>query len=496
MNSKTFNEIASNRFEIIAPLLDDFTDKAAMLMKRKQIAEKFEISEKTVRRYLNRYRSKGYEGLCPGNRGQSGARAIPHEIIEEAITLRRENPKRSVKTIIDILEGEGKISPGAVKKSTLQCQLTARGYSAAQMKVYQGYANDTTSGALRFQYSHRNQLWQSDIKYGPHIGKARTYLICFIDDCTRFILHSQFYLSQTKENVADCFRQAVLKYGIPIRVMMDNGTQYKSAFMSRACAKLGIRLIYCKLNSPQSKGKIERFNLTVESFFEELRLEKVNTLEALNRKWKAWLEEVYLCGKHSSLAGGKSPETAFNADSEPLRLKDRELVVNAFLQVKKNRKVDKTGCVNFQGVKYSVNGGLTIVGRKVDIVYDSADLSAAWIECAGFPVMEAKPLVIREKVCAKPRLPTMFRLEKPDGSRLLAVAENKNDTRDSEWRTAIPLLSFNQAVDRICQADAEQTLIQPLSQKSDEATPDEAINKPNDTQKRPISFLSLKQGGK
>jgi transposase InsO family protein len=484
--SKSFNEIASNRFEIIAPLLDDFPDKATMLVKRKQIAEKYCISEKTVRRYLKRYRLKGYEGLCPGYCGQPGARAIPNEVIEEAITLRRENPKRSVRDIIYILEGEDKIRHGAVKKSTLQDQLSARGYSAAQMKIYQGY-NNNTSGARRFQYNHRNDLWQSDIKYGPFIGKDRTYLVCFIDDCTRFILHSQFYFSQTMDDVADCFRQAILKYGTPFRILLDNGSQYRTAFIKRTCAKLGIRLIYCKPYACETKGKVEKFNSTLEAFIDELRLNKIDTLVALNRMWKAWLQEVYLCREHSSLPKGQSPEIAFNTDSEPLRLKDQDLITNAFLQVKKNRKVDKTGCVNFQGGKYSVDGGLTIVGRKVDIVYDNADLSIAWIECPGCPVMEARPLVIREKVCEKPKLPQRFSLEKPDYSRLLAVAEKKNEIRENERRTAISLLDFNQTPKQSCQTDAVQT--QTSSQKSDEVT-----NEANGT-KRTISFLSWKQGG-
>ena len=83
---------------------------------------------------------------------------VPEELIEEAIRLRREVPKRSVVEIIRILEWEGLAEPGFLRKSTLQDQLAARGYSSRQMRTY---AKDVTS-ARRFQKPWRNYLWQSD----------------------------------------------------------------------------------------------------------------------------------------------------------------------------------------------------------------------------------------------------------------------------------------------------------------------------------------------
>ena len=53
---------------------------------------------------------------------------------------------------------------GQIKRSTLQDKLTERGYSSRQMRLY----SQTGVAARRFQKRHRNQLWQSDIKYGPY----------------------------------------------------------------------------------------------------------------------------------------------------------------------------------------------------------------------------------------------------------------------------------------------------------------------------------------
>ena len=67
--------------------------------------------------------------------------------MEEAIHLRREVPSRSVTELIRILEWEGIAEPGFLRRSTLQDQLAARGYSSRQMRIY---SKDVTS-ARRFQ---------------------------------------------------------------------------------------------------------------------------------------------------------------------------------------------------------------------------------------------------------------------------------------------------------------------------------------------------------
>ncbi len=66
--------------------------------------------------------------------------------------------------------------------------------------------------------------------------------------------------------VEDTLQKAMLKFGLPRRLYFDNGTQYRTRWMKRACDLLGIRLIYAKPRNPQGKGKQERFNQTMDAF--------------------------------------------------------------------------------------------------------------------------------------------------------------------------------------------------------------------------------------
>ena len=124
---------------MIAPLLDDELDDAKRRQLREEIAEKYEISKRSLYRYEARYREEDFAGLRPMNREKRRNQALPEnwdEIVGEAIQLKREVPRRSVRQIIKILEIEGYALPGIIKASTLQRYLYNAGLGVKQMKRY------------------------------------------------------------------------------------------------------------------------------------------------------------------------------------------------------------------------------------------------------------------------------------------------------------------------------------------------------------------------
>jgi transposase InsO family protein len=438
-DQKKAEAIAAERMQLLSPLLAAGVDPAKATQLKAQICAQTGLSERTVRRYLNQYRAEGFSGLKPKGKGRPQAEeAIPAHILEQAILLRREVPGRSVAQIIQILEWEGLVQPGQIKRSTLQDKLAQRGYSARHMQLY------AASGvaARRFQQKCRNQLWHSDIMYsiylpiGPGGQKKQVYLVSFLDDATRFILHAEFFPTLDQVIVEDCFRQAIHKYGIPEAVYFDNGRQYKTKWMNRACAKLGIRLLFAKPYSPESTGKVEAFNRTVKSFLREAVLEKPQTLDQLNKLFWVWLEECYQTKPHSGLDKQVSPETAYRSDRKPLKFPAPEIIAHAFLHCEE-RKVDKAGCISFQGDKYEV--GLFFIGCRVDVIFDPADTSQLTIEYQGHPPWTAKRLVIGEKSGPRPRLPEHMQPQPAESSRLLAAAEKQNEQRKS---LQIPAVSY------------------------------------------------------
>jgi transposase InsO family protein len=279
--------------------------------------------------------------------------------------MRRELPRRSAGLICDLLEREGH----KVARSTLERQLRLKGLSGKQLA-----AEAKTGGATRrFVRVGRNTLWQSDIKYGPYLQalknpkhKFRTYLLVIIDDATRLVVHGEFYADQKLPILEDGLRKAILRYGAPRSIYVDNGKIFTSVWLQLACAKLNIRHLKTRPYSPEAKGKVERFNRTVESFLSELSLQKADSLDELNCMFSAWLSEGYNNRPHSSL-DEKTPSEVFSSDNSPLRFHSIETLADIFLH-EAERTVDKTGCLSLDGKLY--DAGPEWMRKKVTVRFD------------------------------------------------------------------------------------------------------------------------------
>ena len=439
---KKAEDTAQKRIEIISPLLDESLDREKLQQSILLQCQKHAISERTIKRYLANYQKEGYQGLYPKphtSRMKKGG--ITEDIVEMAVMLRREVPARSVETIIKILEMEEVVPEGMLKRTTLQDKLSQRGYSRRQMKMY---SNHKGVAARRFSKRRRMHLIHSDIKYGPYLPigpkgtKQQVYLVTMLDDSSRFMLHAQFYPTLDQTIVQESLRMAILKFGLMEAVFFDNGTQYRTKWMRRACGKLGIRLLYAKPYSPEATGKPEKFNRLVDNFLAEAALEKPKTLKELNELFDIWLTECYQNKPHAAL-GGKTPLAVFNADPTGLKFIAPEVVADAFLHYE-DRKVDKTGCISFCGKKYEV--GLKYMGFTVGVVYDPLDINEITIEYKEEKPFKARELIIGTNTGKKPEMPETLQSITPNSSRLLSGVKKINEKRRTSQKM---ILSFRKA---------------------------------------------------
>ncbi len=434
---------AMERFQWIAPLLAPGIDAAQAQQLKAQICAQTGWSERTLRRYLARYRAHGWEGLKPQPKGPlRQTDVLSAAVLEAAIELRQEVPRRSVHQLIQILEWEGRVAPGLLKRSTLQSRLAERGYSARQLR----WQHQSGVGARRFQRRHRNALWQSDIKYGPFLPigpkgvKKQVYFIAFLDDATRFVIYAGFYPTMDQVMVEDALRQAITGYGLPDAVYFDNGSQYKTHQMRRICTKLGIQLLFAKPYAPESKGKIERFNQSLDGFLAEVALEHPPTVDRLNALLQTWLSECYQTQPHTGLDPVRTPAMAYRSDPQGIRWAEPDQVTRAF-QYAKTAKVNKVGGISFQGTPYEV--GPAWAGQTVTVVYDPRDVSTVTIEVPGVTPWTARPLVIGEYAGTRAAAPTSPH-PRPDHSRLLAAAQRRQVQRQARQG---PALAYRTAED-------------------------------------------------
>lgn len=277
----------------------------------------------TLEKWYYRYQKFGYEGLQQiprKDRGQS--QALCPQMQEQLRKLRLEHPRLSVKSLLRHLEKEGTFVAGSYSDSSVyrflrEQQLDARSLAGGLHR--QG-------GPLKtFEKALPNELWMSDAMHGVRIaagpgGKSRrSFLMAIIDDHSRLVVHAQYYLSEQSWCLMDTFKQAIKRRGIPDTFYTDNGKIFTSEHMKEVCANLGIHLAHARPYAAYSKGKIERFFLTLQKDFEQtLVFKPVSELAQLNQRLWRWLEEDYHRRPHSAL-DGQCPSERFLAAGNALR---------------------------------------------------------------------------------------------------------------------------------------------------------------------------------
>lgn len=455
-------EEALRRFRLISPLLEEDLDEAGRLQLRKRIVEASGISTRTIYRYEKAWREGGFQELKPRDREKHRKQELPEnfeELLQQAIQLKREVPKRSVAQIISILELEHRVAPGVLKRSTLERHLYQAGYGRRQLKMY---CEARESSARRFCKPHRMMLVQADIKYGPRlpIGKngacVQTYLSSVIDDHSRYLLTSRFYDNQEETIVADTFHQAIDRYGRFDACYVDNGSQYVAKQLQISLARLGITARFAPLRSGKSKGKVERFHQVADAFLREVRLQKVKTLEELNRYWEIYLEEYYHRLPHDGIREyyeslgvpippeGISPLQEWNRDSRALTYLDRDVVAEAFLHHEK-RRVDRGACISFRGRRYETRPSL--IGFEVEISYDPAAPEELTVRYQGIEPFIAKPVKIGEFCDKTPALPISMQVQDAASSRLLDALKKKHEESRQRNADAISYADLMKGVD-------------------------------------------------
>lgn len=244
------------RYQLICPALDaGLSTKARGRIVREIAAREHtdpfgtpvRYSRDTLDRWIRRYRAGGFEELVPSVRASS--LRTDTATLELAAALKRENPARTAAQVQRILRASAGWSPS---ESTLlrhfhRCELIGPA------------AGDTPPVFGRFEAENPNDRWTGDALHGPKIGGRKTYLFAFLDDHSRLICGYRFGFSEDTVRLGVALEPALACRGVPASVYVDNGSAYVDAWLLRACAKLGIRLVHSTPHRPQGRGKIERF---------------------------------------------------------------------------------------------------------------------------------------------------------------------------------------------------------------------------------------------
>lgn len=327
------------------------------------------VAAETLRDWLKRYRQGGFDALLPKVRADRGQpRGLPAEIADQLLSLKEAHPKLSVRLLIEQARAGGQIPESVVLAPSTVHRLLAR-HGLLEPPADAPNARDRR----RFAFERAGQLWMSDVMHGPAVAadgqrKRKTYLIAFLDDATRVVPFAAFAFAENTQAFLPVFKQALLRRGLPERLYVDNGANYRSRHLALVCAKLGLALIHARPHQPQGKGKIERFFKTVRAqLLSRLTAADLHSLDALNRRLWAWVEGEYHQTPHHGLHG-QTPLDRWAATGEQVQFVNPATDLDDLFLFETVRKVNADRTVSLNGIVYEVDAAL--VGERVTLRYN------------------------------------------------------------------------------------------------------------------------------
>jgi transposase InsO family protein len=391
-------KIALFRYAAIAPLVLEALPRGELTRRAQEIAARQydipysgrrSLSVDTLLEWALRYRKDGFAALTPKPRQDRGqARAVTPETAALIERLKRENPHRTGTALLRELALVGEHNQAGLSASTLYRFLRARGLTERQLLLAKATAHK------KFEAQYANQIWQSDMLFGPWVqraggGKMQVFLQATLDDASRLIPHAQFYPNQGLDSFLDCLRQAVACRGVPIRLYMDNARIYRSPQLARIAAGIGILIVHTPPYQPEGRGKIERFfRSSREQFLANLDPKVLLSIEQLNERLWHWIDSVYHRTEHSALQ--TTPLLRWQRDIDRIRQLPPATDLRRLFFHRVNRLVRRDSTFLLKNRFFEAPPHLA--GKRIEVRFDPLDPAQLEIYCEGQSQGVARPV--------------------------------------------------------------------------------------------------------
>lgn len=373
--------IADVRFAVIAPMVQGIISTSNAEYARNMAQNAFPMpdgtkryySAKTILRWYSDYTRGGMEALMPRTRGDKGAtRVLPEDAQAKIQELRKQFPRMKAPVIRDRLIDDELIG-GEVSLSTIQRFI--------RNNPLQTLVEEAQSQRERraFEMEKPNILWQADTAYFPpiriHGRTVRTYFIAIIDDFSRLITSGQLVLHDNSLAFQCVLRDAIQTYGIPTKLLTDNGAPYSNEQLTYICGDLGIVHISARPRDPQTKGKIERVMRTFRTrFLSGFDVETVPSFEEYQELVREWVR-TYNTTIHSSI--GTTPQARFLENAQTLRRPLSAQWLDDCFMNRAVRLVRRDSTFTLNGVLY--DAPMQFVGQKAEIHFSPDNPDEVWI---------------------------------------------------------------------------------------------------------------------
>jgi transposase InsO family protein len=308
------------------------------------LCRRFGISPKTGYQWRERYRQEGRDGLSDrSRRPQESPWKTPVEIEDEVIELRHRHPAWGGRKLRAVLLRRGITSPSA---STITEILRRHGLLTP--------GEDWRQLPTRFEAPFPNDLWQMDYKgHFPLVPRGRCHPLTVLDDHARYALGIRAHADQRETSVKAELIQLFQRYGLPNRILCDNGSPWGTSSAHAVFTTLAVWLLHLDVITthgrpwhPQTQGKDERFHRTLKD--EVIATRSFHSLDHAQTAFDVFRHTYNHLRPHEAL--GLLPPITRYAPS--LRSYPVQLPVIEYPDTATVRHVTSRGVIKFGGQQY------------------------------------------------------------------------------------------------------------------------------------------------
>jgi transposase InsO family protein len=312
------------------------------------------IHRSTAHNWIRRYINGGHEGLKPDSRRpRVSPNHTPGSIEDQVVRLREEYPRWGARKLMHLLRREG-IEPPSER--TVNRILKRNGLVAQRER--------RTDAENRFERVSPNELWQMDHKRSMHFGYGeRAVPFVVIDDATRFLIGVDLNPDKGLDSTWASLWSMFGLWGLPDAILSDNahlfaGHDGPSRLESRLI-RLGIKVLHGRVGHPQTQGKVERVNGTIE--YELLGTRHWRNADELRPALAEWLDTYNLVRPHEALDMDVPASRYFPS----AKRRPEGIPAMVYRESEVLRKVSCDGRITYKGARYEVGRGLA--GQKVAV---------------------------------------------------------------------------------------------------------------------------------
>jgi transposase len=258
-----------------------------------EAAEIIGVSDRTMRRWRERYQEVGYDGLYDRRKGQPSPKRVPLQTAEEVLQLYREKYfDFNVRHFHEKLAEQH-----GIDLSYTWVKLALQGAGLVNKQRRRG-----THRRRRPRRPLPGMLLHIDASKHAWFGDGRYYdLITLLDDATSEIYYAQLVEEEGTRTLMPAVREVIEQQGVFCALYSDRASHFfvtpkaggkvdlsQVTQLGRALKELGIKMI--PAYSPQARGRMERSYRTWQGRLpQELRIRNIRTVEEANR----FLREQY-----------------------------------------------------------------------------------------------------------------------------------------------------------------------------------------------------------